>query len=346
MNQEKKRENRAVLRRLIRDARPIYGWLLVSLLGMMVIACTVIAPKLLGSGIQLLYDAWAGERAAQGLTAALLPTCGLLAAVYLLQSAVNAGKMYLMNQVVSRYYTCNLRIALSDKLTRLPIRYIDKTPAGQVLDRMQEDVSNMGTSIHNVVDVIMMGFFQIVVIAYVMLRENWRLGLAVLLLMPVSIWLSSLISAKCGGYFRQMFEESGKLYSVVEESYSNYQTTKAYNYEQSTIQSHTAVNERQKKAEGKAIFLQGIISPCISFANSLAYILVAVVGGILIVRQSIGVGAVVTVLLYARQFSSPLEQIAEVMGSLQRTCAAAGRVYEMLDAPEEPPIHQFPLVYL
>ena len=152
MNQEKKRENRAVLRRLIRDARPIYGWLLLaSLLGMMVIACTVIAPKLLGSGIQLLYDAWAGERAAQGLTAALLPTCGLLAAVYLLQSAVNAGKMYLMNQVVSRYYTCNLRIALSDKLTRLPIRYIDKTPAGQVLDRMQEDVSNMGTSIHNVV---------------------------------------------------------------------------------------------------------------------------------------------------------------------------------------------------
>ena len=339
MNQEKKRENRAVLRRLIRDARPIYGWLLLaSLLGMMVIACTVIAPKLLGSGIQLLYDAWAGERAAQGLTAALLPTCGLLAAVYLLQSAVNAGKMYLMNQVVSRYYTCNLRIALSDKLTRLPIRYIDKTPAGQVLDRMQEDVSNMGTSIHNVVDVIMMGFFQIVVIACVMLRENWRLGLAVLLLMPVSIWLSSLISAKCGGYFRQMFEEGGKLYSVVEESYSNYQTTKAYNYEQSTIQSHTAVNERQKKAEGKAIFLQGIISPCISFANSLAYILVAVVGGILIVRQSIGVGAVVTVLLYARQFSSPLEQIAEVMGSLQRTCAAAGRVYEMLDAPEEPPI--------
>lgn len=339
MNQEKKRENRAVLRRLIRDARPIYGWLLLaSLLGMMVIACTVIAPKLLGSGIQLLYDAWAGERAAQGLTAALLPTCGLLAAVYLLQSAVNAGKMYLMNQVVSRYYTCNMRIALSDKLTRLPIRYIDKTPAGQVLDRMQEDVSNMGTSIHNVVDVIMMGFFQIVVIACVMLRENWRLGLAVLLLMPVSLWLSSLISAKCGGYFRQMFEESGKLYSVVEESYSNYQTTKAYNYEQSTIQSHTAVNERQKKAEGKAIFLQGIISPCISFANSLAYILVAVVGGILIVRQSIGVGAVVTVLLYARQFSSPLEQIAEVMGSLQRTCAAAGRVYEMLDAPEEPPI--------
>ena len=87
-----------------------------------------------------------------------------------------------MNQVVSRYYTCNLRIALSDKLTRLPIRYIDKTPAGQVLDRMQEDVSNMGTSIHNVVDVIMMGFFQIVVIAYVMLRENWLLALLVLVL--------------------------------------------------------------------------------------------------------------------------------------------------------------------
>ena len=83
MNQEKKRENRAVLRRLIRDARPIYGWLLLaSLLGMMVIACTVIAPKLLGSGIQLLYDAWAGEIPKSGLTDALLPLCGALAGVY------------------------------------------------------------------------------------------------------------------------------------------------------------------------------------------------------------------------------------------------------------------------
>ena len=325
-----------VVCRLVRDAKPIYGWLLLgALLGGVVVACTVVAPKLLGQGVQLLYEAWSGKRPTEGLTAALLPICGVLAGVYLLKSAVDIGKMYLMNNVVSRYYTCNLRISISDKLGRLPISFIDKTPAGQIIDRIQEDVSNMGGSIHNTVDVTIMGFLQILVIAVMMLRENWRMGLAVLLLMPLSIIISSRISAACGAYFHRMFEESGKMYSVVEESYASYQT---YNYEDATIAAHAAANGRQRDAEAKAIFLQGLITPCITAANALAYILVALIGGYLTVQGSLGVGAVVTVLLYSRQFSAPLEQIAEVLGSVQRTCAAARRVYEMQDAPEELPI--------
>lgn len=334
-----KMTNGEVFARLVRDAKPIYGWLLLgALMGAAVVACAVIAPQLLGAAIQLLYDAWAGERPLAGLTDALLPLCGGLAAVYLIKSALEAGKMYLMNNVVSRYYTCNLRISISDKISRLPISFIDKTPAGQIIDRIQEDVSNMGGSIHDIVDVFIMGFMQIIVIAVMMLRENWKMGLAVLLLMPLSILISSRISARCGNYFRKMFRESGELYSVVEESYASYQTTKAYNYEETTIAAHAAVNERQKKQEAKALFLQGLITPCITAANALAYILVALIGGYLTVQGTLGVGAVVTVLLYSRQFSSPLEQIAEVLGSIQRTCAAARRVYEMQDTPEEKPI--------
>ena len=342
MNEEMhnvKMTNGEVFARLVRDAKPIYGWLLLgALMGAAVVACAVIAPQLLGAAIQLLYDAWAGERPLAGLTDALLPLCGGLAAVYLIKSALEAGKMYLMNNVVSRYYTCNLRISISDKISRLPISFIDKTPAGQIIDRIQEDVSNMGGSIHDIVDVFIMGFMQIIVIAVMMLRENWKMGLAVLLLMPLSILISSRISARCGNYFRKMFRESGELYSVVEESYASYQTTKAYNHEEATIAAHAAINDRQKDAEAKAIFLQGLITPCITAANAIAYILVAVIGGYLTVKGALGVGAVVTVLLYSRQFSSPLEQIAGVMGSVQRTCAAAGRVYELQDAEEEKPI--------
>ena len=211
-----KMTNGEVFARLVRDAKPIYGWLLLgALMGAAVVACAVIAPQLLGASIQLLYDAWAGERPLAGLTDALLPLCGGLAAVYLIKSALEAGKMYLMNNVVSRYYTCNLRISISDKISRLPISFIDKTPAGQIIDRIQEDVSNMGGSIHDIVDVFIMGFMQIIVIAVMMLRENWKMGLAVLLLMPLSILISSRISARCGNYFRKMFRESGELYSVV-----------------------------------------------------------------------------------------------------------------------------------
>ena len=127
------------------------------------------------------------------------------------------------------------------------------------------------------------------------------------------------------------------MYSIVEESYASYQTTKAYNYEETTIAAHAAANKRQKDAEAKAIFLQGLITPCITAANALAYILVALIGGYLTVQGALGVGAVVTVLLYSRQFSAPLEQIAEVLGSIQRICAAARRVYEMQDARRRSP---------
>lgn len=117
-----KMTNWEVFARLVRDAKPIYGWLLLgALMGAAVVTCAVIAPQLLGAAIQLLYDAWAGERPLAGLTDALLPLCGGLAAVYLIKSALEAGKMYLMNNVVSRYYTCNLRISISDKISRLPI---------------------------------------------------------------------------------------------------------------------------------------------------------------------------------------------------------------------------------
>ena len=201
---------------------------------------------------------------------------------------------------------------------------------------MTEDVSTMGNSIHSIIDTLMVGFLQIIAIAVMMLLEDWRLALVVILFMPVSVLLSIKISNLSGKHFERMFAVGGQRFAHVEESFTNYQNTKAYNYEQATIDTHHEICEERKKSEAKANFFGSLVRPCIAFSNALAYIIICLLGGVLIVENGVSIGVVVTVVLFARQFSAPLEQIADGMSNLQRTKAASKRVFDMLDAEEEP----------
>ena len=335
MKKEPKQKDH-MIRRLLLEARPIWKWLFLAvLLCCGIIACSVVGPKLLGTLIDRLYAYWDGSFTGD-LMAAILPGLGVLLAVYVGYSLFSYLKMLLLNKVVSRYFTCNLRIRISDKIKRLPVRYVDQTPVGDILSRMTDDVSTMGNYVHQIVDTLMTGFLMILAIALMMLMEDWRLALIVLALTPASIWLSSVISSKSEKYFYQMFTEGGNLNSVVEESFTNFATTKAYNLEQYTQEKHAKVNEARRKAEAKANFMSSIVRPIIAFSNALAYIAICLVGGWLLVSGTVSsVGVIVTILLYAKQFASPLEQIAGGFGDLQHAKAAARRVFRILDMEEE-----------
>ena len=243
----------------------------------------------------------------------------------------------LMNNMVSRHYTCAIRIRMSDKIQRLPVKFVDSTPVGQILEQMTDDVSAMGTSIHQIVDTLMQGLLQIALIAVALLMEDWRLGLIVLATTPISMLLSVVISNASEKYYHKMFQEGAQLYSIVEEGYTNFSTTKAYNLEQAMVEKHQKVNRRQRKVQAQAAFVSGLVQPMIVLANALTYIAVNLVGGYLIVKGRLPVGTVVTVILFARQFSAPLEQISEGLSQMQRTTAAARRVFHLLELPEEDP---------
>ncbi len=326
----RKQQKEHIIRRLLLEARPIWKWLGVAvLLCCGVIFCAVAGPKLLGNLIDRLYAYWDGSFTGD-LIAQLLPGLGLLLAVYIGYSLFSYLKMLLLNKVVSRYFTCNLRIRISDKIKRLPVRYVDQTPVGDILSRMTDDVSTMGNYVHQIVDTLMSGFLMIVAIAAMMLAENWLLALLVLALTPASIWLSSVISSKSEKYFYQMFTEGGNLNAVVEESFTNFATTKAYNLEQYTQEKHAKVNAARRKAEANANFMSAIVRPIIAFSNALAYIAICLLGGWLLVSGKVAsVGVIVTILLYA-------EQIAGGFGDLQHAKAAAKRVFRILDMEEEP----------
>lgn len=324
------------LRRLVREARPIWKWLLLGcLISIVMIACSAAAPKLLGGLIDRLYDYWDGSGTGD-LMGELTNGLAALLVVYTAYSLLFYLKMLLLNNMVSRYFTCTLRIRISDKIRRLPVSYVDQTPVGDVLSRMTDDVSTMGNSLHQIIDTLMSGFLMLIAIAGMMLRENWLLAVFVLIFTPASLFLSTKLSSLSEKHYHEMFTEMGNLNSLVEESFTNFATTKAYHLEDYAQQKHAVVNKRRADAEYHANFIASIVRPVIVFSNALAYILICLIGGWLIVnRDGVSVGIVVTILLYARQFSSPLEQIANGLGQLQHAKAACRRVFKLLDLPEE-----------
>lgn len=330
MKQEK------IIRRLIMEAKPIWKWLILAcVLCLLLIGCSVLAPGLLGDMIDLLDRYRTGDFTGK-LTNELLSGLSLLLVLYVGYSLLSYAKMQLLNRVVSRYFTCNLRIRISEKIKHLPVSYVDQTPVGDILSRMTEDVSTMGNYVHQIVDTLMTGFIHLIAIAVMMLLEEWLLALIVLALTPLSLWLSTKISAGSEKHFHAMFTEGGNLNAHVEEAFTNFATTKAYNLENYTQEKHDRINDRRKKAEATANFTASIVRPVIAFSNALAYIAICLVGGWLLVSGRVSsVGSIVTILLYAKQFSAPLEQIAGGLGDLQHAKAAAKRVFKILDMDEE-----------
>ncbi len=325
------------VRRLVREMRPIAGWLmLAALLDILGVLATVAAPELLGELVQKLYDYALGDRGTP-IRGILLPGLGLLLLTYGAGSLFSYLNMQLMNRTVTRHYTCGLRIRISEKLKRLPVKYVDQTPVGDILNRMINDVGDMGGYVHQIFDTVVKGFFQVVMIAVAMFFENWLLACFVILLAPLSLWLSTKISGFSEKHWDKRFENSGKLSEVVEECFTNYATAKAYNLEEYTAQLHDNINRELKKSTERASFSSAIVQPLIAFTNALAYILINLIGGILIVRQGVSVGTVVTIVLYARQFAAPLEQISMGIADINRVKASAKRVYTLLDMEEEEP---------
>jgi len=331
----KQKNHDGVILRLVKEMKPIAGWLaLGAVLDILSVICAVASPEILGQITQSLFDFWE-DTASTGVVQVIAYPLLMLLAVYGLHSLLGYLNMLLMNKVVSRYYSCGLRIRLSEKINRLPVKYIDQTPVGDILRRMIDDVSEMGGYVHQIFDTVIKGVFQIVLIAVAMLLEDWRLALFVIILTPLSLYFSSRIASMSEKHYDNMFEKSGKLTELVEECFTNFPTTKAYNLEEYTQNRHAKINEEVRSSTVKANFTGSVVQPVIRLVNALAYILLNLIGGFLIVKQGVPVGVVVTIILYARLFASPLEQLAYGFSQLNRVKAASRRVFAILDMEEE-----------
>ena len=332
---EKKRVFDETGKRLLRELRPLRGWiLLVAFICLILIGCAIAEPELLGAQIDRLYD-WA-KSPAPGLARSLLPGLGLLLLVYAVHEGLTYVKYYLLQSIVSRYFCADFRIRLSEKMRRLPVSFMDKTPAGDVIDRMMDDVSEMSASVYFVINILLSGFLQIFVIALILFLTDWRMAIPVVLLSPLSVLLSAKMASLGEEHWDKHFDMGGKLTSLAEEAFTNYPTTKAFNRERELQERYDELSERHQRSGALGGFLSSIVQPVIALVNAMAYIAVTVVGGWLVLRRGASIGTVVTVILFVRQFSGPLESVAWSLGYMQHVKGAAKRVFTMLDLPEEP----------
>ena len=332
---EKRRLIDDTFKRLMKEIKPLRGWILFSAaLCLLMIGCAVAAPELLGELVNKLY-AWVRDPV-PGLARSLLPGLGLLLGVYALQAALTYGNTFLLNNIVTRYFTAGLRVRLSEKLCRLPVSYVDKTPTGDVIDRMMDDVGNMSDTIYGIVEILLTGFLQMAVIAAILFVTDWRMAIPVVLLSPLSVFLSAKMATLGEKHWDKHFNLGGELTALAEEAYTNYVTTKAFCREEALQKKYDELSERHQHDGIFANFLTSIVQPVIVFLDALAYVAVAVLGGWLILRRGVPIGTVVTVILFARQLSAPLERVAFGLSFIQQVKGAARRVFTLLDLPEEP----------
>ena len=321
------------LKRLVRDIKPILWAIIVAgivCIGSVVLS--VIAPEIVSTITDMIYDYGVNAEAINMVE--LLRLALILLAAYGGSALLSALRVVLTTNITSRNYTTGLRIRISDKLTRLPVSYIDSTPNGELLSRMMNDVSNMSTTIYIIIDTLIDGFVRIVIITYFMYTIHWILATAVVVLVPLSIVLAAVISAKSEKSWHEFRKVNGEMVAFVEEDFTGFDTVKAFNLEGRQANLCDDISAKYRQKIRRARFLSGLIQPIIAFTDNIAYVAVCIAGGILAVNKVVSVGDVVEIILFAKMFAGPLESIANGMGSIQHTLACANRVYQLLDMRE------------
>lgn len=323
----------SVILRLLKDAKNIRLWIILCMfISIVGVLAKVASPYILGDLTDMLYNIWK-DGVSYDVTR-IITLCVCLGGIYLLSAFCSWLTMYIMNNVVSRFYTCKMRVRISDKLKKLPISYIDKTPNGEIISRMTHDVSVLGNTLHTIFDMVINGVIKLVFVTVVLFVINPVMAAVVVSLVPISLVLSAVIASKSESKFSESRKLNGNLYAVTEENFSGFDTVKSYGLEKVQSERYAKISNARQKIEAKAIFLSDVVNPIIVLIDNFVYVVLCIVGGYLATTGKIDIKVLVSFVLYAKMFSGPLESIANGLSIMQNTVAAGRRVYEILDEKE------------
>ena len=330
---ENKLSTGAVVGRILKDSLGILHWLLLATalsIGSAFLAMN--APEILGDLTNQIYDL-ASEGIAIDMTV-FYKRIITLAIVYLLSAALGAMTTAVMNYSVSSFFTCKIRVKMSEKIAKIPIKTVDSTPNGEIISRMTNDVSIMGGSIHDIFGVVINGVIQLVMISVIIFTRDAIMAVAVIVFVPLSLILSAVLASKSEKHFNESRTLSGKLYSICEENLSCFDAVKIFSIEGSQNEKYRDVTKKYATHAQKGYFISGLVSPVVGLINHISYVAICVIGAYLVINGRVDVGALVAFIMYTKLFSGPLESIANGMSMIQSTVASARRVYEYLDGEE------------
>ncbi|MEK4664979.1 ABC transporter ATP-binding protein [Paenibacillus sp. SAF-068] len=344
---EKAKDFKGTLRRLIRYLQPHSS----RLLGVLVAAIlstvfSIISPKIMAEGTDILSQgAIAILQGVQGAGIdfpALMKVLYLLGGLYLFSAAFMYVQQYLMAGVAQRV-VYDMREQISAKVGRLPLKYFDSRTTGETLSRATNDVDNISNTLQQSLAQFITSIVTIVGVIIMMLTISPWMTLITILTLPLSVVVVMLVASRSQKHFAGQQKSLGELNGHVEEMYTGHKVVKAFGREEQSVQQFEKVNEELYESGWKAQFISGIIMPLMSFVGNLGYVLICVVGGIFVTRGSISIGDILAFTQYSRQFTQPINQIANISNIIQSTIASAERVFELLDEEEEVPESKQPV---
>ncbi len=322
------------LKRLIGHLRPELP-LIIAVIVMTAVATVLnsVGPVILGQATNLIFDAAvthhvAIDFAAVGrvLTWAAIAYVGFFGLSWLAALIINA--------VVQRS-VYRLRKQVSEKITRLPLKYFDAQPRGELLSRVTNDVDNISQSLQQTLAQILTNLFTVVGVVIMMFYVSWMLALVALVTIPLAMGLTMVIGRRSQKLFAKTWKATGELNGQVEEAYTGHDLVTVFGRRREVGEQFRTKNAELFDASFGAQFVSGIIMPVMSFVGNLNYVVIAVVGGLMVTAGQFTIGSIQAFIQYSRMFTQPLTSLASMANLLQSGVASAERVFEVLDAEEE-----------
>ena len=259
---------------------------------------------------------------------------GMLLVLYLCSALFSFIQGYIMTGV-SQKLTYRMRKEISEKINRLPMNYFDKMTHGEVLSRITNDVDTLSQSLNQSATQVITSVATIIGVLIMMLSISPLMTLTAILLLPISMGFISVIVKRSQKYFMSQQEYLGHVNGQVEEVYGGHNIVKAFNKEQDVIATFDKDNDMLYQSAWKSQFLSGMMMPIMQFVGNLGYVAEVILGGYLAMKSVIEVGDIQSFIQYVRNFTQPIQQVAQVANMLQSTAAASERVFEFLEEEEE-----------
>lgn len=336
---EKAKDFNATLKRLLGYLRPHkIAFFIVFLTSALSTAFNIVSPAVIGLAIDKLFEGimarLQGSMHPQVDYVYIRNILLILAGLYIFSSVFKYIEQILMVKVAQKT-VYDLREDFNQKLTRLPLKYFDGRPYGEILSRVTNDIDNISATLQQSITQAVSSIATLVGVVIMMLSISPIMTLIIIATLPLYGIVTKNIVKRSQKYFAANQKNLGDLNGHVEEMYTGHDIIKVYGREEQSLESFKEINEKLYQSAHKSFFVSGIIMPLMRLIGDISYVLVCVVGGILVTNQYITLGNIQAFIQYARQFTQPISQVADISNIIQSTVASAERVFEVLDEEEE-----------
>ena len=299
---------------------------------------TIIGPKILGNATTTLVQGLIAKYSGTGSIDidGIKHTLLILLGIYVLSLILSYIQAWIMSGVTQKV-TYRLREEISLKINRLPLNYYDKQTHGEVLSRITNDVDTMSQSLTQSIQMIFTSLITIIGILYMMITISWQMTLMAVVIVLLSAIVAMSVVKNGQKYFIQQQKTLGEVNGHIEEMYGGHIVMKAFNGEERSISTFNKMNEELYTSAWKSQFISGLMQPITSLIGNIGYVGCCVLGGYLSLHNGLAIGDIQAFIQYVRSFNQPITQTAQIMNVLQSTAAAAERVFEFLEEPEQTP---------